>query len=194
MTLFFPLLFAAFSEDDQRLIQRLKRREPQAMGELYDRYARWVYSLIFRIVNNEGVAEDLVQESFLRVWNRIQAFDEERGALATWLLAVARNQAIDYMRSTHGRIARSAIEISAHEHPALFVDMERDILDKDRIRLLKNAFERLTPSQRTVIELAYFEGLSQSEMAERLHEPLGTVKTWVRSALSILRTEVGVTA
>ena len=192
MTIFLPLLFADLSpEDERRLIERLKRREPRAMGELYDLYARWAYSLIYRIVNNESVAEDLLQESLIRVWNRIQGFDEERGALGAWVLAVARNQAIDYVRSMQGRMMKSAVEINTREHPALFVDMERDILNMDRLRLLKEAFGKLTPSQRTVIELAYFEGLSQSEMAERLKQPLGTVKTWVRSALSTLRAELG---
>ena len=183
-----PLLFAVIdTEDERRLIVRLKHRDTQAMAELYQRFGRLAYSLIYRIVNDAGATEDLVQETFLRVWNRVQAFDEERGALGPWLLAVARNRAIDYLRSIDGRMARNALELDANEHPSQFTDMERDLLNSERSRLLKAAFERLTPNQRTVIELAYFEGLSQSEMAERLQQPLGTVKTWVRAALRVLR-------
>ena len=84
-------------------------------------------------------------------------------------------------------MARNTLEIDANEHPSLFTDMERELLNSERSRILKAAFERLTPNQRSVIELAYFEGLSQSEMAERLKQPLGTVKTWVRTALRTLR-------
>jgi len=183
-----PLLFAVIdTEDERRLITRLKQRDTQAMAELYQRFGRLAYSLIYRIVNDAGATEDLVQETFLRVWNRVQAFDEERGALGPWLLAVARNRAIDYLRSIDGRMARNALELDANEHPSQFTDMERDLLNSERSRLLKAAFEKLTPNQRTVIELAYFEGLSQSEMAERLQQPLGTVKTWVRAALRVLR-------
>src|SRR6266536_3588836 len=98
--IFLPLLFAAIAEGDAELVERLRKRDPQALGELYDRYGRLTYSLIYRIVRDTGIAEDLVQETFLRVWNRAQAFDATRGALGSWLLAVARNRAIDYTRST----------------------------------------------------------------------------------------------
>ncbi|MBI1897288.1 MAG: sigma-70 family RNA polymerase sigma factor [Acidobacteria bacterium] len=183
-------LFALLSEGDRELAARLQRRDPQAMADLYDRYGRLAYSLIFRIVKDAAVAEDLVQESFLRVWNRVQGFDPERGALGPWVLAVARNRAIDYLRSVDGRMAQSAVELEANEHPSMFTDLEREVLNRDRARHLQHAFERLNPHQRLVIELAYYEGLSQREMAERIKQPLGTVKTWVRSALQVLREEL----
>lgn len=187
-----PLLALALqAQDEPELARRLKRRDPNAMADLYDRYGRIAYTLIYRIVHDGGVAEDLVQETFLRVWNRIQAFDGERGALGAWVLAVARNRAIDYLRSVDGRMSKSAFEIEKMEQPGLFADFERDVMNLDRIRVLKSAFERLTPNQRLVLELAYYEGLSQTEMAERLKQPLGTVKTWVRTALKMLRDELG---
>src|SRR4051812_4813970 len=189
---FFPLLFAAIhSEGDRELAERLKKREPQAMADLYDRYGRVTYVLIFRIVRNAGTAEDLLQETFLRVWNRVQAFDHEKGALGPWVLTVARNRAIDYLRSVDGRMAQNAFELEANEHPSLFANLETELLNSDRARRLKSSFEKLTPNQRLVIELAYYEGLSQSEMAERMNQPLGTVKTWVRTALQTLREELG---
>jgi RNA polymerase sigma-70 factor, ECF subfamily len=189
--LFFPILFAVLdSESDRALAERLKAREPEALRELYDKYGRMAYALIFRVVRNTGVAEDLTQETFLRVWNRMAGFDPARGAIGPWVLTVARNRAIDYLRSVDGRMSQNAIELTGTESPALFVDMESTILNSQRAGQLRVAFQKLTENQRTVIELAYFEGLSQSEMAERLSQPLGTVKTWVRAALRVLREEL----
>lgn len=189
---FFAFLLAAFdTRNDSDLAERLKRRESPAMEELYDRYGKLVYSVIFRIVKEAAVAEDLAQETFLRIWNRVQFFDHEKGAMGPWILAVARNRAIDYLRSVDGRMARKSSEFEGvMEHPSAFVNIERDILNSDRARLLREAFAKLTPNQRVVIEMAYYEGLSQSEMAERMKQPLGTVKTWVRTALKILRNEL----
>ena len=190
-----PLLFAIYVEgDDGDLAKRLQRREPAALGDLYDRYGKLAYSLIYRVVRDTGVAEDLVQETFLRVWNRSQGFDAERGALGPWLLAVARNRAIDYVRSSGGKMARGALELEYAEQPTVFVNFEADVLSQDRARRVRAALERLNENQRNVIELAYFEGLSQSEMAERMGQPLGTVKTWVRTALKNLRDDLDVKA
>jgi RNA polymerase sigma-70 factor (ECF subfamily) len=185
-----PILLALHAEADTDLIGRLQRRDPQALAELYDRYGRLAYSLILRVVRDTGVAEDLVQETFLRVWSRVQGFDADKGSIGPWLLAVARNRAIDYLRSTTGR-ARNSLELDATDHPALYSDMEKDLLVSDKARRIKAAMLKLSPNQREVIELAYFEGLSQTEMAARMGQPLGTVKTWVRTALKNLRDELG---
>jgi RNA polymerase sigma-70 factor, ECF subfamily len=176
--------------EDPSLVRRLKAHEPKAMNDLYDRYGRVAYSLIYRIVRNSSTAEDLVQETFLRVWNRVQSFDAERGALGAWVLTVARNRAIDYLRSVDGRMEASAIQLDHLERPGIFAKLDATALVIDRVRRLKSAFEKLTPAQRQVIELAYYEGMSQTEMAERLKQPLGTVKTWTRSALKVLRDEL----
>ena len=176
--------------DEIRLAQRLKARDPQVMSALYDRFGKLVYSVIYRVVRDTAAAEDLVQETFLRVWNRAQAFDEQRGALGPWILAVARNRAIDHVRSAEGRMNVTALELDKFENPALFSQLEDTALSIDRGRRLKDAMEKLTPQQRIVIEMAYYEGLSQTEMAERMRQPLGTVKTWVRTALRILRSEL----
>src|SRR5712692_5221590 len=112
MFFFFPLLAAALHlKEDPELARRLKNREPQAMADVYDRYGRVTYALIFRIVRNAAAAEDLVQETFLRVWNRVHAFDQEKGSLGPWVLTVARNRAIDYLRSVEGRATQSAFEL-----------------------------------------------------------------------------------
>jgi RNA polymerase sigma-70 factor (ECF subfamily) len=177
-------------KDDADLVRRLKARDPHVMSALYDRYGRLAYSLIFRVVRNASTAEDLVQETFLRVWNRGHSFDERRGALGPWILTVARNRAIDYLRSAENRAAAGVLELDRIENPALFAQLEDSALSIDRARRLKAAFEKLNPQQRTVIELAYYEGLSQTEMADRMKQPLGTVKTWVRTALKVLREEL----
>ena len=186
------------AEHDEDLARRLQRRDPEAMADLYDRFGRLAWSLIVAIVRDAAVAEDLVQETFLRVWNRVHAFEPGRGALGPWLLAIARNRAIDHLRSLSARMDRNSFELGSgsldsnlREHPALFVDMEREVLNTDHARLIRKAIEKLSANQQKVIELAYYEGLSQTEMAERMGEPLGTVKTWVRSALKHLREELG---
>jgi len=156
------------------------------MADLYDRFGRVAYSVIFTIVRDSGIAEDLVQETFLRVWNRMAAFDAERGALGPWLLTVARNRAIDHIRSAGARITRNAYELEEREHPSLFANAEQEIVTADDARRIHAALTSLSANQKRVIELAYFEGLSQTEMADKLGEPLGTVKTWARSALKRL--------
>jgi RNA polymerase sigma-70 factor, ECF subfamily len=190
MTFLLPLM-AALLKEDPELARRLKNRDPQAMAELYDRYGRVMFALIFRVVRNEAVAEDLVQETFLRIWNRVHAFDHEKGSLGPWVLAVARNRAIDYLRSVDGRMAQNALELEKLEQPALFVDLENGILNLDRVRKLRGAFEKLSQNQRLVLELAYWEGFSQTEISDRLKQPLGTVKTWIRTGLKVLRQELG---
>ncbi len=200
MTLFLKmslasLAFAALqvvmrAAGDSTLIRRLQERDPKALSEVYDRYGRLVYSIIYRIVRNPSLAEDLVQETFLRIWSRAASFDAEKGAIGTWVLTVARNRAIDHVRSTDGRLQAGAMDLDRLENTSLFAQLGTDALSLDRMRRLQEAFQKLTPTQRQVIDLAYYEGLSQTEMAERLKQPLGTVKTWTRSALKLLRDEL----
>src|SRR6266849_916339 len=105
------------TKDEASLARRLRDRDPHVMGVLYDRFGRLVYAVIFRIVRNAATAEDLVQETFLRVWNRGLSFDAERGALGPWILTVARNRAIDHLRSTEGRLSAGALELEYLESP-----------------------------------------------------------------------------
>src|SRR5579872_6610633 len=115
-------------KDDRELARRLKRRDPHAMSDLYDRYGRLTYSVIYRMVRNPGAAEDLVQETFLRIWNRVQSFDQERGALGPWVLTVARHRAIDYLRSIDGRMSAGSLELDQLEHPSRFTDFDNSAL------------------------------------------------------------------
>ena len=188
-----PLILTVYAgPEDQALVDRLKRRDPQALADLYDRYGRLAYSLVLRVVRDKAIAEDLVQETFLRVWNRVQSIDSGKGAIGPWLLAIARNRAIDYLRSSAGRDRNTAVELDETDHAPLYREMEAGILVSDQVRRVKAAIEKLAPNYRTVVELAYFEGLSQSEMSAQMGQPLGTIKTWVRTALQSLRDELGV--
>lgn len=182
------ILFAEIAGgEDKQMIERLRARDPQAMADLYDRFSKVVFSVILRIVRNASVAEELAQESFLRAWNRGGDFDSTRGRIGPWLLTIARNRAIDYLRSTAGQQQANTFELVSSERVALFVNNEERMLDQEQARRIREGFSKLSENQRKVLELAYFEGLSQSEMAEKLGQPLGTVKTWVRTALSTLR-------
>jgi RNA polymerase sigma-70 factor (ECF subfamily) len=185
-----PLILAVLAQGDGDLLVRLQRRDGRALAELYDRYGGMVYRLILRIVRDSGIAEDLVQETFLRVWNRAGKFDSGRGAVGPWLLAVARNHAIDYMRA-EGRRSDCVMGLNETEHPALFADFAAEALDLHRAQQVKRALEALGAQQREIIELAYFEGMSQTEIAARLGQPLGTVKTWMRRALQQMRESLG---
>jgi len=195
--IFFVVAMAAAvlrAAGDGDLVARLRRRDPEALGELYDRYGRLIYSLILRIVANQAIAEELVQESFLRVWNRSEGFQEERGSLGPWVLTIARNQALDYVRSLEGRSSKRSVSVDDTEPPVAMNAAEERILDGIQLKKVRVAIERLSANHRLVIEMAYFEGLSQTEMAERISQPLGTIKTWTRMALKSLREELGAVA
>lgn len=176
---------------DEQLARRLQTRDPGAMTELYDRYAKLVWSLIVAIVRDTAAAEDLTEETFLRVWNRVHAFDAGRGAIGPWLLAIARNLAIERLRSRNARMDRGAADLDIREHPFLFVDMEREVLNADHPKAIRSAMAKLSPDRRKAIELAYYEGLSQAQIAERLGEPPEAVKTWLRAATKQIREELG---
>jgi RNA polymerase sigma-70 factor (ECF subfamily) len=173
--------------DDHEIAARLKQRDANAMAELYDKYSGLLYSVILRSVANQATAEDLVQETFLRIWNRIHTFDVERGRLEGWIVTIARNRAIDYLRSLRSQPGESTTTLEDLEHSGLFVTKETEADRLTRRKAVGAALGSLNEEQREVLELTHFQGLTQTEIAERLHKPLGTVKSLVRSALKVLR-------
>jgi RNA polymerase sigma-70 factor (ECF subfamily) len=197
--MFFPGLILALdlsAQRDEDLARRLQSREPGAIKDLYDRFGKLAYSAVLAIVHDSSTAEDLVQETFLRVWNRIHAFEPGRGALGPWLLAIARNRAIDHVHSSSASASSSKLDRSAfapglREHPSLFIDMQREIENTAHARAVRSAIKKLNPDQKKVLELAWYEGLSHTEMAERIGQPPATVRTWVREALGAVRQELG---
>lgn len=167
------------------LARRLQARDPQALAELYDAYGTWLYRVALAIVKDPGAAENVTQEAFLHIWNRSAAFDAARGSLAGWARAVARNLAIDYVRSKEFRVSQRTAPIEWADCPA-----DNSAAQCERVRLLDGPWKRLEPCDRQALRLAYYWGFSQIEIAERLGRPLGTVKSWMRRGLAALRAEL----
>lgn len=175
---------------DVELINRLRARDPDGLAMAYDRYGQMAYSLFLRITRDQSVAEDLVQELFLRIWNRARDFDSARGTLGVWILSIARNIAIDHVRSAQARFQSRMRPIEPTDQLVFSYNPKEPESVIDSAKVIKEAFSTLNSNQKKVLELAYFEGFSQSEIAAQLQEPLGTVKSWMRSAMGKLRLAV----
>jgi RNA polymerase sigma-70 factor (ECF subfamily) len=176
--------------DDEELMERLYFRDLQAFRALYQRHGNLVYSASLRVVRDTQIAEDMVQEIFLRIWRKPDAYVAQRGRFLTWLTSVTRNRAVDEVRSRNRRFRHETAspeeqerEFAAPESndPALTAEVS------DQRRLILAAMLGIPSEQREVIELAYFGGLTQQEIAERLSQPLGTVKTRIRLGMQKLR-------
>ncbi len=179
---------------ESELIDRLRKRDPDGLAGAYDRYAKLVYSLFLRITRNQSTAEDLVQELFLRLWNRVGEFDPDKGALGVWIVSIARNMAIDHVRSAQSRFSARLRAIDHIDQLCSSHNPSGAESRIDNVRTVREAFTNLNSNEKRVIEMAYFQGFSQSEIAHEIHEPLGTVKSWMRSALGRLRVAVKGTA
>jgi RNA polymerase sigma-70 factor (ECF subfamily) len=194
------------SQSDSSLISRLVEGSEDALAGLYDRHAQAVFATALRVSRDRGIAAEVVQETFLALWNRAERFDPSRGTLIAWLATIARNRAIDRLRSA-----------SRHERAATFSSFDRDgwddqatvewltstgelvgaagaepapemaLADKETREVIHDALRSLAPLEQRVIELAYGEGMSQSEIAAHLGWPVGTVKTRTRRALRHIR-------
>jgi len=178
------------ASDDARadiaLLGRVIARDGRAIGELYDRHSRLLYGLILRILRNRSEAEEVLQEVFVQVWTRADTYNVELGAPVAWLVRIARNRAIDQIRSNSVR-ARTA---EATPLPPPVETPEARAVMSEQQRAVARALGTLPLEQRELIEHAYFQGLTQSELAERFQLPLGTVKTRVRTGMMTLRREL----
>jgi RNA polymerase sigma-70 factor (ECF subfamily) len=181
----------ATDSTDFSLLQRVAARDTAALAELYDRHNRLVFGLILRIVRDRGEAEDILQETFVRVWNRAEIFDARIGGPLPWIVRVARNRALDRLRA---RKVRAAVDAPALD-PAVveptpdptIQSPEAAVLEAERRLRLTDALAGLPPEQRRLIEAAFFEGFTHTQLAERFGLPLGTVKTRIRAGMLAMR-------
>lgn len=192
------LLVALTSRDssevsrDAALVHRLLHQDVNAFEQLYDRHSRIVYSLVLRILQQTQTAEEVVQDVFLQVWRNAAQYQESRGPFVPWLLTMARNRALDTLRLKSERQRRR--EDQAEELPSISEapQYEKELDQKRRAERVRSLMAQLSAPQQKAIEMAYFDGLSHSEIASALHEPLGTVKSWIRNGL--LRLKEGLSA
>lgn len=174
---------------DEQLIEAVARGDRAAFEQLYDRYAPAVFGLTLRTLREREVAEEAVQEIFWRIWQRAKSFDRSR-AFAPWLFGIAHNYTIDELRR---RRARPQAVYEDDDHPVLSniadsSDVSETALQGEQRRIVVDALQQLPAEQRQALELAYFNGLTQQEIATRLGNPLGTIKTRMRLGLQKLRT------
>ena len=178
--------------NDEALLARLASGDRAALSPLYDRYAGPVFALLLRIVADRATAEDLLQEVFVRVWQRADTYQIGRGRPITWVLGIAHNLAIDEVRRRRRRPQwadeREAGELQERlAAAAAEAGPEEQAWAQQRRQQIGVALAQLPPAQRVIIELAYFEGYTQSQMADQLGEPLGTIKTRLRLGVRKLR-------
>lgn len=174
---------------DVELLHAVARGDEDALARLYDRYRIILFSLLVRILKSREEAEDVLQEVFLQVWKRAKDFDEDRGKPFTWLVTLTRSRAIDRIRQLGAR--QRLADAASQDAPAAVSDAVADTLHSERREIVARALAELPEEQRRTLNLAYFDGLTQSEIAEQLDTPLGTVKTRMRSGMIKLRELLG---
>jgi RNA polymerase sigma-70 factor (ECF subfamily) len=172
-------------EEDVKLLKAIAARNEAALAQLYDRYRLILFGLLMRILNNREEAEDVLQEVFLQVWRKAEDFDENRGRPFTWLVTLGRSRGIDRLRTLAAR--DRVAEAGAKEVVDQISDAASDAFKSEQRGLVNEALSQLPDEQKRPLMLAYFDGLTQSEIATRLGAPLGTVKTRMRTGLVNLR-------
>jgi RNA polymerase sigma-70 factor (ECF subfamily) len=183
---------ASFQDTD--LMRKVALGDRAAFGQLFDRYNQLALNLAARVLNERQEAEDVVQEVFLQLWRDASSYRQERGNVSTWIVAIARSRAIDKLRSRRARRILDPVGDGSEETQDLaerLPDPKVRQDDLDNQLLVRKAFGSLAVDQRVAIEMAYYEGMSQSEIAEALREPLGTIKTRIRSGLLKLKQALG---
>ncbi|MEO8446928.1 MAG: sigma-70 family RNA polymerase sigma factor [bacterium] len=175
---------------DLSLIKKISEKDQSALSDFYDIHSKYLFTIIYYIVKDEAEAEDLLQEVFLQVWDKVDSYDETLGNPLAWIVRITRNKSIDRLRSKSYKNRSSETDIDR------FFDIKEDSISSNPEAVssmnqeqveISSALKTLNQNQRDLIEFAYFKGYSQSELAEHFNIPLGTVKTRMRSAMMILR-------
>lgn len=175
--------------ETEELVAGLRQRDEGALAGLYDRYGHTVYAVALRVTRDTGAAEEICLDAFWQLWQQAERFDETQGSLLNWLLTIARSRAIDRVRARGA--AKRTLAADPSEMTRVHPPAEELAELSQECTLVRKAMESLSPDQRTALSLAYYEGLSHSQIAARLQEPLGTVKTRIRQAMGVLRRMLG---
>lgn len=179
------------SSDELALVERLRARDQAALDTLYERYSGVVHAVALRIIGQPADAEDVVVDSFWQVWQQAASYDASRGQLRTWIVTIARSRALDRLRVLRRSPLAEAEEVNVAGREVVGGDdPEQAAWLSQRSAIVRAAMAGLPREQRQALELAYYHGLSQSEVAERLGEPLGTIKTRIRLGMMKLREQL----
>lgn len=173
---------------DQQLMDQLRSQQPDALSHLYDMYSTMVYSVAIRVLRDSAAAEDVMQEVFLKLWQHSETFADHRGSLCGWLAVVTRNRAIDRIRGS--RRFENVDDLQLANTVDMGAEAEREMM----LAKVRVVLETMPPDQRQAVEMAFFEGHTHAEIAEQTGQPLGTIKTRIRSALISIRKALDVTA
>ena len=176
---------------DEDLMARVAEADSAAFSVIFDRHSTAAYSLAYRIAGRRSAADDIVQEAFLSLWRSAERYDERRGSLRTFILGIVHNRSIDALRRATVHDSRRSSDDGIEERFAAPERTESEVARRDAASEIREALSELPPDQQRVIELAYFGGFSQSEIAGMLDAPLGTIKGRMRLALEKLRTSLG---
>lgn len=182
-----PHLLQPVTHNEHELVEKLKLRDEQAYSVLYDNYSKALFGIVYQVVSQQEVAEDILQQVFLKIWKNIHLYDASKGRLFTWMLNIARNQAIDHTRSKeYNNQGKTTTLPESVYNEKTGTDTIRDIG-------LKKIIEKLPPDHRKLLELSYFLGFTQDEISKHLGIPLGTVKTRLRTIIIQLRKTMEIT-
>jgi RNA polymerase sigma-70 factor, ECF subfamily len=166
---------------DFACVERMRSGDTRALEELYDRHNGLLYSIVMRIVRHTADAEEVLQEAWVQIWRGAATYNVARGTVGAWLVTVAKSRAIDRARSEGSR--QRAETSAGAEPPAPTKDASAEVAHRQMSERVGRALDQLGPQHRQVLEMAYYNGLTQNEIADRLNAPLGTVKSWTRQAL-----------
>ncbi len=177
------LILSATAVNNTELLELLREKNREGFSLFYDKFASVLFSVICRFIKNTDVAEEILQDVFVKVWKNIHHYDERKGSLFTWLMQITRNMAIDYLRSKTHKNEMKDKDISGYENLPASVNTYYNTESRD----IRNIANRLEPKYREIIDLVYFCGYSQDEVSKLLNMPLGTVKTRSRTGLKLMR-------
>ncbi|MGH9788693.1 MAG: sigma-70 family RNA polymerase sigma factor [Candidatus Acidiferrales bacterium] len=182
-----PLTSDDTAASDAALVRRVEAGDEAALASLYDRYANLVYSVAFRVLRDKPAAEEILQDIFYQLWRTADRFDPARGSLPGWLLVAARNRAISRLRRSPAFGPNAPADDPARLEVALPFNLESAVAQRQAMSKVQQSMQQLPPEQRQALEMAYFEGMTHSEIAARTGDPLGTIKSRLRAAVETLR-------